>query len=206
MSRYGDEKVLVVPRRVLDELGTFQGLSFDVERYLPKLLNPSSNFFLDRAAAEGDPGHKQLIPYALFHHDGRFLRYVRGSGSGEQRLASLASIGIGGHINQGDHESASLGKDPYVTGAEREIREELIIGGPYRQRIVALINDDSNEVGSVHLGIVHVFDLDNADIQANEPDIRELVFLTPSALRAERDRLETWSQFCLEILDQLASP
>ncbi|HUF62170.1 MAG TPA: hypothetical protein VMN36_08860 [Verrucomicrobiales bacterium] len=204
MSRYGDEKVLVVPRRVFDELGAFQGLAFDVERYVPKLLDPSSNFFLDRAAAEDDPSHKQIIPYALFHHNGRFLRYVRGSGSGEQRLASRASIGIGGHINQSDHDSASLGKNLYLTGVEREIREELIIGGPYRQRIVALINDDSNEVGSVHLGIVHIFDLENADIQANEPDIGEIVFLPPFSLRAEKDRLESWSQLCLEILDPFA--
>ena len=203
MGKYEDEHVLVVPRSLFDEIGAFQGFCADVERYLPSFLHPENNFFLARDDAEDDPSHKQIIPYAIFRHDDRILRYVRGKKSGEQRLASKASVGIGGHINQDDAHQASLEKDTYMTGVEREIDEELTLGGSYTQRVVALINDDSNDVGQVHLGVVHVFDLDVADVAPGEANILDLEFLSRDELLAERERLETWSQICVDHLDAI---
>lgn len=203
MSRYGDEQVLVIPRPLLDRLGSFQGLAFEVERYLPEFLAPENNFFMPRAEAEDDPTHKQIIPYAIFHHQGRFLHYVRGKKSGEQRLASKGSIGIGGHINTSDHEESSLGMDTYMRGVDREVNEELKLGTTYDQRIVALLNHDDNEVGRVHLGVVHLFDLASDAIEANEAEIAELGFLTRDELMGRRDKLETWSQACVDGLDQI---
>ena len=200
MSKYDHEHVLVVPRALFDELGSFQGLSTEIDRYLPAFLEPANNFFLSRDLAEDDPSHKQIIPYAIFHHAGRFLHYVRGRKSGEQRLASKGSIGIGGHINQEDAHAASLERDTYMTGVEREVHEELRLSSGYRQRTVALINDDSTEVGSVHLGVVHLFDLDSADVAANEANIVDLAFLAPEELASRHDSLETWSQICLPSL------
>ena len=78
MSKYNGEQILVVPRNLFDELGSFQGMCTEPERYMPSLLDPSNNFFMDREAAEEDPSHKQLIPYALFRHGDRYLHYVRG--------------------------------------------------------------------------------------------------------------------------------
>ncbi len=202
MASYEDENVLVVTRDLFDELGAFQGISSNFNHYLPSFLDPENNFFLPREEAEDDPCHKQIIPYAIFKHENRFLRYVRGKKSGEQRLASQASIGIGGHINQNDAEEASLERDTYMTGVEREINEELVIEGNYTQRVVALINDDSNSVGQVHLGVVHLFDLDSGGVTPGEANIEELKFLTLEELANERDRLETWSQICI---DNLAS-
>ena len=98
-AKYPDEKVLVIRRQLFDDLGSFHGFKPEVESYLPAMLSPENNFFLGRDLAEEDPGYKQIIPYAVFHHEGRFLHYVRGSKSGEHRLASKGSIGIGGHIN-----------------------------------------------------------------------------------------------------------
>ncbi len=203
--RYPDEHVLVVPRLVLDRLGSFQGLEFEVGRYLPVLLDPANNYFLQRDEAEHDPGRKQIIPYALFHHGGRFLRYVRSKKTGEQRLAAKASLGIGGHINREDHAAASLERDMYLAGVEREVAEELAIDGDWSQRIVALLNDDSNEVGQVHLGVVHLVELESDAVRSNEDTIADVEFLTPAELRAERDRLETWSQLCLDSLERLAA-
>lgn len=201
--RWPDERVLVVPRRLFDELGAFEGLTTEVDRYLPVFLDPANNFFLGRDAAEADPSHKQIIPYALFHHAGRFLHYVRGGKSNEQRLASKGSLGIGGHINADDAAQASVEKDTYLTGVEREMNEELVLRCGYRQRIVALINDDSNEVGQVHLGVVHLFDLDGDDVAANEAPITELTFLSREELAARRGSLETWSQICFDHLNLL---
>lgn len=204
MSRYPDENILVVSRALFDELGAFEGLSLEPERYLPALLDPANNYFLARDDAEEDPSHKQLIPYAIFRHGDRFLYYVRGGGSGEKRLAAKGSIGIGGHINQEDFDAqAHLDKDTYTIGVEREIDEELNIVGNHRQRIVALINDDSNPVGQVHLGVVHLFELETDQVTSNEDNITELAFLTIEELQDRRDRLETWSQHCLDGLSQL---
>lgn len=198
--RWPDERVLVIPRRLFDDLGAFNGLSTDVDRYLPAFLNPANNHFLARDAAEDDPSHKQIIPYALFHHNGHLLHYVRGSKGGEKRLAAKGSLGIGGHINAEDAAQASLEKDTYMTGVEREMNEELVINSPFSQNIVALINDDSNDVGKVHIGIVHLFNLASPDVAANEAPITDLSFLSLDSLAARRDQLESWSQICLDHL------
>jgi predicted NUDIX family phosphoesterase len=196
--------VLVVPRPLFDQIGSFQGLAFDVDRYLPVFLDPANNYFLQRDEAEHDPTKKQIIPYAIFHHGGRFLRYVRSKKTGEQRLAAKASLGIGGHINSEDYHAASLERTMYLAGVEREVAEELHIEGAWSQRIVALLNDDSNEVGQVHLGVVHLVDLETDRVRSNEDTIADVGFFTPEELRAERDRLETWSQLCLDALERLA--
>jgi predicted NUDIX family phosphoesterase len=201
--RWPNERVLVIPRSLFDSLGAFQGLTTDTARYLPAFLDPKNNFFLARDDAEEDPSHKQIIPYALFHCRGRFLHYVRGGKSGEKRLADKGSLGIGGHINSEDAAQASLEKDTYLTGVEREMNEELLLRTGYRQRIAALINDDSSPVGQVHIGVVHLFDLESEDVAANEAPITALEFLSRGELHARRDRLETWSAICLEHLDRI---
>ena len=204
MSRYPDENILVISRALFDELGAFEGLSLEPERYLPAILDPANNYFLARDDTEEDPSHKQIIPYAIFKHGDRFLHYVRGGGSGEKRLAAKGSIGIGGHINQEDFDAqAHLDKDTYTIGVEREIDEELNIEGGHTQRIVALINDETNPVGQVHLGVVHLFELETDRVTSNEDNITELEFFTIEELQARRDRLETWSQSCLDGLSTL---
>ena len=203
--RWPDERVLVIPRPLFESLGAFQGLTTDVDRYLPAFLDPANNHFLARDDAEEDPSHKQIIPYALFHHQGRLLHYVRGGKTGEKRLASKGSLGIGGHINSEDAAQSSIERSTYLTGVEREMNEELVLRTAYRQRIVALINDDSNEVGQVHIGVVHLFDLDSPDVAANEAPITQLEFLTRDELAARRDLLETWSQICFDHLDRILS-
>ena len=200
---YEDESVLVIKRELFDEIGTFQGISTEIDKYLPVFLNPSNNFFIHRELAEDDPTHKQIIPYAIFKHDDKFLRYLRGKKSGEQRLASKSSIGIGGHINQDDFNSSSLEKDTYLTGIEREINEELIINCDYNNLPIALINDDSNDVGQVHLGVVHLFDLESDQVEAGEANIENLEFLSSDDLLREKDNLESWSQICVDHLDEI---
>lgn len=202
MSKYADENVLVIKRELFDQLGAFEGFCDDALQYLPSMLDPDNNYFLARDLAEDDPTHKQIIPYAIFHYQDRILRYYRGGGSGEKRLASKASIGIGGHINDTDFAASSLDRDTYTVGIEREIEEELAINCGYTQKIIGLINDDSNEVGQVHLGVVHLVSLENDDVAANEDNITNLEFIPLSELKENADDLETWSSLCLGSLDQ----
>lgn len=203
MSKYEDENVLVISRELFDQLGAFQGISLEPEKYLPSMLDPANNYFLKRDLAEEDPSHKQIIPYAIFRHGDKFLHYVRGGGSGEKRLASKGSIGIGGHINDIDYAASSLDQDTYTTGVNREIDEELNLSGDHTQEILGLINDDSNEVGQVHLGVVHLFTLESDQVTAGEDNIVDLQFLSLEQLEKKHDELETWSQICVQGLRQL---
>jgi predicted NUDIX family phosphoesterase len=198
-----EEMILVVRRSLFDALGSFQGLNFDVERYLPAFLARENNFFMPRSAAESDPAFKQLIPYVLLTHAGRVLHYVRGKKAGEQRLVAKGSLGIGGHMNDSDEGLFAMDRDAYNISVQREVGEELQLNSAYTNRTVALINDDSNEVGRVHLGVVHVFELETDDVRKGEAMITELQFLDRPALAARREAMETWSQTCFDHLDRL---
>jgi predicted NUDIX family phosphoesterase len=198
-----EENVLVVRRALFDELGSFQGLERDVDRYIAAFLKRENNFFLPRSRAEQDPAFKQIIPYTVFTFDDMILRYVRGAKSGEKRLVAKGSIGIGGHINDADESLFSFDREAYRAAVHREIQEELKFEGPYEDRVAALINDDSNDVGRVHLGVVHVVRLRNAVVRPGEKAIGDLRFLAPDELRKQRDKLETWSQIVLDAWETL---
>jgi predicted NUDIX family phosphoesterase len=198
-----EENVLVIKRSLFDELGAFQGLNFEPERYLSALLSRGNNFFLPRAAAENDPSYKQIIPYAIMAYGNRVLHYVRGKKAGEQRLVAKGSIGIGGHMNDADESLFAWDEEAYRAGVEREVGEEVRIETTYDDRTVALLNDDSTEVGRVHLGIVHVFRLDAPKVEKRETMITNLQFLTGEELLARRDALESWSQLCVDALDRI---
>ena len=94
-----EEQVLVVERKVIEELGMFHGLQFDVAPYLEKLFTPGIMSFMPRSAAETNPDYKQLIPYVIMSYGGKYLNYVRGKRAGEKRLVGNRSMGIGGHVN-----------------------------------------------------------------------------------------------------------
>jgi predicted NUDIX family phosphoesterase len=200
-----EEMVLVVRRSLLESLGMFQGLNFEVGRYLPAFLSRENNFFAPRSSAETDPSLKQIIPYALIVSEGKILRYIRGKRAGEQRLVSKGSVGIGGHMNDHDEGLFALDDQAYLAGVLREVEEEVQIAPPISNRIVALLNDDSTEVGQVHLGVIHVITLERPVAEKRESVITSLKFLTAEELRAERESLEGWSQICVDNLEQLVS-
>ena len=198
-----EENVLVIKRELFDALGAFQGLNFEPRKYLDPILSRGNNFFLPRAQAEKDPSYKQIIPYVLLTHGDDVLHYIRGKKAGEQRLVAKGSIGIGGHMNESDESLFALDEAAYRAGVEREVGEEILIEATFDDCIVALLNDDSNEVGQVHLGIVHIFRLAAPKVEKREAMITSLAFLPKEELLARREALETWSQICLDSLDRL---
>lgn len=200
------EKVLVVPRSLFDSLGSFQGLRSDVERYLPIFLDPANHSFVARAEAEEDPSLKQLIPYIVVTCGERVLQYRRGSGSGETRLLKKRSLGIGGHINDKD----GLGKDfdaaAYERSLLRELEEELHLPDSFdfsQIKPLALLNDDSNAVGKVHLGVVHQCELLSDEITAREEAIAELRFFSHDELQQRVEEFESWSQIVIRAWNSL---
>jgi predicted NUDIX family phosphoesterase len=201
MSVVDTEQVLVVPTQLFHRLGYFQGFSPEPDRYLDELLSPEHTSYRARQAMEEDPGFKQLIPYVLFRHADptngqRLFQYTRGTGQGEQRLHRKRSVGVGGHISSDD--AAEI--NPYGEGMRRELAEEVIIETPYRSRCVGLINDDETEVGRVHLGVVHIFDVDSPDVRPRETEIVDAGFEPVESLLADLSGFESWSRICLEAL------
>src|SRR5580698_6755607 len=149
-----EERVLCFERTLFEKIGVFQGLSLEVEKYLPVVTAQSNVLYMNRSEAELDRRYKQLIPYALIIHGDRILRYRRGKGGGETRLHGLYSVGVGGHISEEDHGLFSSGLG-YQEGMRRELMEEVAVEET-KDAAVALINDDSTEVGQVHFGVVHI--------------------------------------------------
>jgi predicted NUDIX family phosphoesterase len=193
------EHVLVVPTLLFHELGHFQGWSTNTDRYLETLLDPSYVSYRPRPEVEEDPSFKQIIPYCIFRHEGKIFHYTRGKEQGEGRLHSKRSIGIGGHISADDQFS---GSSVYRVAMHREIEEEVFLETAYTESCVALINDDQSEVGRVHLGIVHIFDLEAPKVRPREKSIISTGFEEPAKLAQDRDQFETWSQICFEFLAQ----
>jgi predicted NUDIX family phosphoesterase len=203
MSDKNLQQILVVPRSIFQEVGEFQGLSTNVHAYLNEFFAPNSGIhFTQRGPAEENPELKQLIPYVIFRDGNRYLRYRRGSGGGEKRLHAKTSLGIGGHIEDIDCEvHGTITYADYLTALKREIKEEIGLDVQDNAiHTVGIINDDSNPVGQVHLGILHIVDTQEATIAAAEPEIEDITFLTKENLEEDKANLESWSQLALATL------
>ena len=106
-------------------------------------------------------------------------------------------------MNESDESLFALDEAAYRAGVEREVGEEIAINTKFDDQIVALLNDDSTEVGQVHLGVVHIFKLAEPKVEKREAMITNVAFLDKNELLARRDSLETWSQICLDSLERL---
>ncbi len=196
-----EERVLCFKRTLLEELGVFQGLNLDVENFLPAVTAVSQLIYLNRSDAELDKRYKQLIPYVLLICNDRILRYRRGRGGQETRLHGLYSVGIGGHISEEDHGLFSANRG-YEEGMRRELVEEVDVNEA-RAAAVAVINDDSTEVGYVHFGVVHVMHVDNENVAGRRSGIVSPEFVPISEAVKDPSGYESWSRFCLENLEAL---
>lgn len=191
-----DERVLVVPADSLFSNGEWLGFERDLSAFRRLLDDPRPLEFRPRSEVETDPSVKQLIPYAVLRRGDSVFAYQRGKSGGEDRLHSRWSIGVGGHICQEDGDSIQTA---YQTGFQRELDEEVRIDGAYTHRVVGLIYDPRTPVGTVHVGVVHVVDV-QGDVQSNDPSLQEAGFLSLAEIQALSERMESWSQFVIEPL------
>lgn len=196
-----EERVLCFERKLLDELGAFQGISLEVEKYLPVVTLSRNLVYRNRSEAEQDKRYKQLIPYVLILCNGKILRYRRGKGGQETRLHGLYSVGVGGHISEEDRGlfSSEVG---YPEGMRRELMEEVAVEG-VKDAAVGVINDDSTEVGQVHFGVVHVMHVASEAIAGRRSGIVNPEFIPTADALKDPASYESWSKFCLENLEVL---
>lgn len=202
------EKVMCIRRKLLDNLGAFQGVEFNVERYLSE-LNPRVFCYVGRDVVETDYSYKQIIPYVVVVCGSQILRYSRGKKGGEGRLNDNLSIGVGGHLNSDDDNYVN----PYDGGLSREIREELGVEIPSGSnhtvfQPLALVNDDSNDVGRAHLGIVHVLEVTTAQSGALCDKLPDAEWRNIKWLQADINQeffatYEGWSKILLPNLNQI---
>jgi predicted NUDIX family phosphoesterase len=187
-----NEKVLAVPAPSLWKQVEYteRGLITNGVERLANVIS-SGGVFLERAAAENDPGHKQIIPYALIRFGDSCFLLRRKSTQNEERLHNKLSVGVGGHINP---EEGPHGGDAIQDGLTREVNEELHIASGYQSRLVGLINDDTTDVGRVHLGVLFEIISISPDVRVRETRKMQGAWAPIHALEESYGSLETWSQ------------
>jgi predicted NUDIX family phosphoesterase len=196
-----DEQILVVPREQLfnDEKNAFNGfIGKDDEKY-NEIIRTFNQFDVKRRGdMEEDPSYKQLISYVIIRSedDDETLVYKRLDGGGESRLHGLLSIGVGGHMN--DVEGSAGIDDKLSVNAKRELEEEIGLQPSKLDdiEIIGLINDDDNEVGQVHIGLVLKVNVAKADVKNMEADTLSLSWQKNSSLK-EMSPYESWSELII---------
>ena len=191
------EQVLVIPRDRVPGGCDFTGIRPADESALEEIRQAVASYarFLDRSIAEANPAFKQLIPYVVVRSGELVFLMERSDGGGDPRLHRKASIGVGGHLNPVDH-----GADPLDAGLRREWAEELVADWEPEFTLVGVLNDDSNSVGSVHLGIVFEVGAAGRQLSVRERDKLTGRWADADQLREVGDRLETWSRLVVEYL------
>ncbi|TPG68573.1 hypothetical protein EEL31_08610 [Brevibacillus laterosporus] len=199
-----DEQILVVKRTELfdNEKLVFQGIEKEPEKITKLMTNISDHYtVMRRGDAEEDPSFKQPIPYVVIRKGNELFMYKRLSGGGETRLHDKLSLGTGGHMNQ---EDASSFEEVLEANLLRELEEELDIQATDREfNTIGFINDDIEEVGKVHIGLLVTLDLDeNATVDVREIEQLEGEWTTIEGLLKPNtyERLESWSKFVVDVL------
>jgi predicted NUDIX family phosphoesterase len=199
-----DEEVLVVPTAtVFGELGGgigWLGVRSAGEGGLADLIRRHGEF-RPRSAMEQDPTWKQVIPYPILRDGPRWFLMRRTRAGSDARLHDRYSIGVGGHVNP---EDGGLDGD-LSTALRREWAEELAIDFLPDFRFVGLLNDDTNPVGQVHLGLVYEGDAAGRPVAIRETDKLSGGFVTTGEVAAVADRLETWSRLAFEFIETRAA-
>ena len=192
MSDATVERVLVVPRDLVPDRASWYGLRTDgIDVFLGVVAEHGR--YEPRAAMEVDPSFKQIIPYLVLRDGERYFLMRRTRAGGDARLHDRWSIGVGGHMDPGD--------DGLAGGLRREWHEELVadfepVFTPY-----ALLNDDTTEVGAVHLGVVILAEAEGRAVTVRETEKLSGAFATPGEVAAGAEHLETWSRIVFDALE-----
>jgi predicted NUDIX family phosphoesterase len=179
------EQVMVVERATIAPYLVERGLVTDhTDAILDAIAD--QHFFIDRPTAETSPQYKQIIPYVLIRRGDTWFLLQRTKQQTEARLHDKLSLGIGGHINP---DTPDL-----IDGLQKELEEEVGVDGDYELTFAGILNDDTTEVGTVHLGAVFVLEVLSGDVVVRETDKMIGRWIATGELAPLRDRMETWTE------------
>ena len=158
--------------------------------------------FKHRDELEGNENYKQIVVYVVVGDGKNIYRYARSGG--DDRLVGDYSIGIGGHVNVDDSSDSDFNHyDALMHAGWRELYEELDIShckdqrGPAMSEVSGIINDNSNQVGRVHLGVVLTAELNGAIAQPIDENIHKAGLASIDELVQYLDDYESWSQILI---------
>lgn len=185
------EQVMVVAREDIAAHLVEFGL---VREHLDEILDVINerHFFIDRPTAEVSPQFKQIIPYVVIRHGDAWYLLQRTPKQTEARLHHKLSIGVGGHINPDTPE--------LLDGLHKELEEEVDVAGDYDLTFAGILNDDTTDVGTVHLGAVFLLEAHDGNVRVRETEKMTGRWAQREELAENRDRLETWSQIVFDAL------
>ncbi len=189
-----EEFVLVVPRAAVMADPGWLGLR-PTDRATFEALVAREGRFVPRSSAEHDRNLKQVIPYLVLRDGPSYFLMRRTTGGGDERLHDRWSIGIGGHLNPGDGDLAG--------GLRREWREEVEADFVPDFELAGLLNDDTTDVGSVHLGAVFLADAAGRTVAIREVKKLTGAFAERGAVGAVREAMETWSRLAFDALESV---
>lgn len=186
------ERVMVIETAKLEPYFRERGadLITDDARAILDLVS-NDHFFVDRPLAEREPRWRQIIPYVIVTYADDVYTLRRTTRQTEARLHEKLSIGIGGHINPGHDLQAGL---------KKELDEEVEIEAPYTLDFAGVLNDESTEVGRVHLGAVFVLHASTRAVRVRETEKMTGSWVARRALAASYEQMETWSQIAYDAL------
>jgi predicted NUDIX family phosphoesterase len=187
------EQVMVVERERLAPFLVECGLVVDNTDEMFERIQ-DLHFFIDRPTAETSPQYKQIIPYVLIRHDDSYFLLQRTQKQTEARLHHKLSLGIGGHINP---DTPDL-----LDGLQKELEEEVEVVGDYDLTFVGILNDDTTDVGRVHLGAVYILDAHTGEVHVRETEKMTGRWAKVSELAALQESMESWSQIVYASLTQ----
>jgi len=198
--------IMVVERRILLEDSPFEGFRPQNEvDYESKILKHFK--YMERSLAEKDPNYKQPISYAMIVNPKlkqifAYQRSTEDSNYAEKRLQGKWSWGVGGHIEKFDTKNGN----PLRTSMLRELDEEVYINGCIKPKLLGYINDDSNDVGKVHFGVLYIIETDAKSIRPKDSEIDNGKLRPISELEkictSPQFSVEEWSRISLEPLKQ----
>ncbi len=194
-----DELILVVKRSHIFPHESWNGLrKVNFDDYLTVIQKHQE--FHPRSLMEQEPVYKQIIPYLVFTHNGDYFLMERHAKASEQRLKSKLSLGIGGHIRQEDMESSDI-----FEWARREFYEEVSYDGDFTITPLGILNDDSNDVGKVHVGFVFLLEGTSPEITVKS-ELQDGRLVRLQDCIDLKERMETWSQFVVDHLAKNHTP
>ena len=191
---FSEEILVVQTANLFKNIAPWHGIYNNYQTFLNIITD--KKLFMPRAHAETNPNFKQIIPYMIFMFDHKIFVMQRKSSASEQRLASKFSIGIGGHMRQEDMQTNDI-----IDWASREFDEEVHYSGQQSIKILGVLNDDSNAVSKVHLGIIMLINA-NSDKISIKDEHKSGILLTIDECIALKPQMESWSQICLDFLLQ----